>query len=188
MKERELKYIAIWALPHAVVIIFCLIMIFTKVATPYISGFGVDSMGRVYVGENEGVGIYQNRTKIGVIEIQGDNYLIDVDEDDYIRIVYPSRVDWMDLSGKVVQTMNDPTAQTYSHLSSAGNRYCTANGDTYEKIAQYGWTRIVKNDSEIVYYQSGLSLLVKTLIQVCGVSMFVSGVLVIHHVRKMRTS
>lgn len=174
MNERGLKYIAIVAIPHSCVIFFCLIMIFTKAATPYISGFGVDSTGRVYVGENKGIGIYQERTKIGVIEIQADAYFIDVDENDQIRIVYTSRVDWMDLSGKVVKTMDDPYAQTYSQLNSASNKFVAANGDTYREIAHYGWTRIVKNNSEVVYYQNHLSLLVKLLIQVCAVLMPVS--------------
>ena len=186
MKERELKYIAILAVPHSFVIFFCLIMIFTKVATPYVSGFGVDSTGRVYVGENEGIGIYQERAKIGVIEIHADAYFVDVDENDQIRVVYTTRVDWMDLSGKVVKTMNDPYAKTYSQLNSANNKFVSANGDTYRKIAHYGWTRIVKNNAEVVYFQSPLSFLVKLLIQVCGVSMPISIVWVTYHVRKMK--
>ena len=89
-----MKYIAIIAIPHSFVIFFCLIMIFTKVATPYISGFGVDSTGRVYVGENEGIGIYQERTKIDVIEIQADAYYIDVDENEMqVRVIEGMRTD-----------------------------------------------------------------------------------------------
>lgn len=186
MKKKEMKYIAMFAIPHACIVFFCLIMIFTKMATPYISGFGIDSKGRVYVGENEGVCIYQDLVKIGSIQIQGDNYLVDVDESDCIRVVYTSRVDWMDASGNVVKTMDDPNAQAYARLSSGGTRFVAANGDTYKISGQYGWTRIVKNNSEIVYCQSVLSFVVKMLIQICVVSMFVSGIWVVHRVRKMK--
>lgn len=181
-----MKYIAIFAIPHAVIIFFCLIMIFSKMATPYISGFGVDSKGRVYVGENEGVCIYQDLLKIGSIEIQGDTYLVDVDESDSIRVVYTSQVDWLDMSGNVVKTMDDPNARTYSQLSSAGKRFVSANGDIYKKTGQYGWTRIIKNNSEIVYCQSILSFAVKMLLQVCAISMFVGAIWVIQRVQKMK--
>ncbi len=188
MKKMEMKYIAMFAIPHACIIFFSLVMILSKLAIPYISSFDVDSKGRVYVGENEGVCIYQDRDKIGSIAIQGETYFVDVDESDNICVVYPSRVDWMDSCGNIVKTIDDPNANTYAKLSGEEKTIVAVNGDTYKIIGQYGWTRIVKNNSEIVYCQSVLSFAVKMLIQICTVSMFVSGIWVVYRVRKMKTT
>ncbi len=184
LKRQEMKYIALYAIPHACIILFCLIMIFTENATPYLSSFSADSEGRVYVVENGGVGIYHERVKIGGIDIKGGNYLVSVDKNDSIYIVYTSRVDWIDLSGNVLNSVADPYSRSYSKLSSAGNKYDSPEGDTYQKIGELGWTMIVKNHEEIVYCQSVLSFVVKLLIQLCAVSMVVSVIRVIQHICK----
>ena len=187
LDKHEMKHIALFAIPHALVIWFCLIMIFTKLATPFISNFAVDSAGRVYVCENEGIRIYNDRVKIGSISVLGDTYAVQIDEHNRIGVVYTSRIEWMDSSGNIREITEDPYANTYSQLNSM-KKLVTPDGDKYRMFGKHLWTIIVKNNSEIVYQQNVLSFVVKMLLQLCIISMFINGIWMIIHVKKSKTN
>ena len=182
--KKEMKFIALYAIPHAFIIFFCLITIFSKTATPFITSFGIDSNARVYICESNGIGIYYEGKKIDSIDVHGSNYLFTIEQNDCICVAYTSYVEWLDTSGSVLMTKDDPNAQYYSKLSGAGNSFISVDGDTYTKIGELGWTCIIKNNSEVVYRQDTLSFIVKLLIQTCIVSMFVCGVCVIQYIKK----
>lgn len=186
MRKSEMKYIALYAIPHALVMIFCIVMILFDIATPYIDSFCADTTGKIYVSENGGIGIYKDRVKVGFIDIRSDNFLINTDQSDNIFVVYTSRIDQIDMNGNVLKTIDDTYSNTYSKLSSSENIYTTENGDRYRKVGNLGWTMIVKNNQKIVYFQSIVSFTIKMLIQICTVSMFVNGIWMIKHVLKIR--
>ena len=183
--RKQMKYLAAFVLPHACIINVCLFMIFFNIATPFISGFGVDSSGRLYVGENKTINIYQNGKKEEWIELKSSNYEFTVDLDDTIILAYPTTVHLMDTSGNVLESKEDPSAQTYSRIQNSGRTVVTANGDRYKKVGELGWTRIVKNGSEVVYRISIFSFVVKCLLQISAASMLINGMWVIHRIHEL---
>ena len=184
--RREMKYIAIFAIPHVCVIYFCLIMIFLNLAAPFLNGFAVDSKGRVYVGENKTINIYQDCIKVGSIDLEGETYAFAIVQNDHILVAYTSEVCLLDSFGKVLERKEDSYAQTFNEIQSKRRSSVTVGGDRYKKVDSFGWTRIIRNGSEVVYRLNVLSFVVKCLIVLCTVSMFVNGALVIRYVRKLR--
>ena len=118
MIRTEMKYIAIFAIPHALVIYFCLITIFLNLASPFLSGFAVDSMGRVYVGENSSINIYQDCVRVGSIELEGGHYEFTVDQNDYVVVANTSEVIILDSSGKVLERKLDPSMDAFYEIQS----------------------------------------------------------------------
>ena len=183
--SKQMKAIAAFAIPHACIIFLCLIMILLNVVSPFIAGFGVDSIGRLYVGENDSIKIYQDGQRVGVIALRSSNYAFTVDSNDRILVAYPSSVYLMDISGNKQKIMEDDNAQIYSQFKSDRSTIISANGDRYKCVGKFGWTRIVRNSSEVVYKISVFSFAIKCLMLICTISMFVNGVWVVHQVRKI---
>ena len=184
--HKEMKYLAVFVLPHACIINFCLLMIFLNFATPFISSFGIDSSGRLYVGENDTINIYQDGKKEGYIELKSSNYEFTVNSDDTILVAYPSRVYLMDTSGNILETKEDRNSENYSRLQNNGRTVVAGNGDRYRKVGELGWTRIVKNGSKVVYHIGIFSFVIKFLILICAVSLFFNGLWVIHRIHSLK--
>lgn len=183
--SRQIKLLAAFAIPHASVLFFCLIMILSNLATPFINGFAVDSAGQVYVGEMNTIRVMQDRKTLDSIWMGSFTYTFTIDSNDHILVAYPTCYDLMDREGNILETTDDPHAIVYSQLQRNNSRFLSENGDQYKKTEIFGWIRIVKNDSEVVYSISLFSYIVKSLMYVCVLSMFINGAWVIHRLRKL---
>ena len=182
--SKQMKHIAAFVIPHACIILFCMIMMLLNLATPFVSDYAIDTDGQVYVGEMRSIKILQNSEIIGAIRTKSSTYAFTVDSNDNIVIAYPSVFYLLDRYGNVLERTEDFNSTMYSQLQQNDNRFFTVNGDRYEMTNVLGWTQIVKNESENVYSISVLSFCVKYLIQICSISMFVNGIWVVHHVRR----
>ena len=182
--SKQMKYVALFAIPHACIILFFLIVFFSNLATPFIPGFAADSKGRLYIGENARIAIYLDGQLVDSIEPRSRTYTFTVDTDDHILVAYPSSFDLMDAQGNVLSSTEDAHSTMYSQLQSTSRTFSSINGDRYKKVGALGWTRIVKNDSEVVYRISAFSFIMKCLISLCALSMFINGTRIVYRGRK----
>ena len=185
--SKQIRVLAAFVIPHVCVLFFCLIMILSNLAIPFINGFAVDSTGRVYVGEMNSIRVMHDRKTLDSIWMGSSTYTFTIDSNDHILAAYPTCYDLMDREGNILKTIEDPHATMYSQLQRNDHRFLTENGDRYKKTEILGWIRIVKNDSEVVYSISLFSYIVKFLMYLCGLSMFINGVWVIYHLRRINT-
>ena len=184
MKQRQLKALAMFAIPHSVIIIFCLIMIFTGLASPFINSFALDKDGRLYVGEGKTLRVFQDGAQVYRIAMPTNTYAFEINSANELIVAYPSTVYRMDLEGNVLEKQDDPVSETLQKIEKSGKKVTTASGDEYRKVSEFGWTRIIKNGTEEVYRLSILSFAVKMLLVLCGVSLFVNGIWLITRYKK----
>ena len=185
MKD-QLKNLAVFAIPHSIVMIFCLIMVFSGLASPFINSFAVDNAGLLYVGEGKMIRIYHNGVQVDALDMTTDTYVFTINSSNELIVAYPSTVYRMDRAGNVLEKQDDPISETYQQIRNAGKTVTTVSGDEYRKISEFGWSRIIKNGTDEVYRLSVLSFVVKLLLVLCGASLFINGAWLIHRCRKTK--
>ena len=182
--NKIMKWLAIFAMPHAFVVISFLIMLFTGAVSPSISSFAVDSLDNLYVGANREIQIFRDGVMIDSISHKASlNYAFTITEDNTILFATPSRTYQMDLTGEILETKEDLSASTYARLERNKRTFISQSGDSYRMIGILGRTRIVKNDEEVVYAISWLSYIMKILVSICVVSLFLNTPLLVFHIR-----
>lgn len=184
--KKHMKQLALFAIPHSLVMIFCLIMIFTGLASPFINGFAIDNEGKLYVGEGKTVHIFYQGLKVGKISMKSDAYSFVINSANELIVATPSTVYRMNTTGNILEKWEDPVSEAYQKMRNSGTVVTTHNGDEYRKISEFGWPRIIKNGTEEVYRLSNLSFIVKILLILCSISLFVNGAWLIHWCRKTR--
>ena len=182
--NKKLKALALFAIPHSFVMIFCNLMIFFGIVSLSINGFGVDTQGELYVAEGKEICIYQNGVQVRTIRLRSDTYAFTMESDDVLIVAYPSAVDRMDKTGNVLESWKDSSSVTYQQIQNNSKTVVTFGGDEYRKVSELGWTRIVKNGTEVVYKISVLSFVVKLLLYICIVSLFANGTWLVFHLHK----
>lgn len=183
--KKQLKKLAAFAIPHSIVMIFCLIMIFSGLASPFINGFSLDNEGKLYVGEGRIIRVYQDGIQVDALDMTVDTYVFTINSANELIVAYPSTVYRMDLAGNVLEKRDDPIAETYQQIRNGSKTVITTSGDEYRKVSEFGWSRIIKNGTEEVYRLSVLSFVVKLLLVLCGVSLIVNGAYFVYRYRNM---
>ena len=183
--KQYMKQLALFALPHALIMIFCLLMIFHGFAAPFINGFAFDAQENLYVGEGKTLRIFQDGVHVGKIDMKSDTYAFTINSTNELIVAYPSTVYRMDTTGNILEMWEDPVAETYQKIRNRGAIVTLPNGNEYRKISEFGWTRIMKNGTEEVYRLSILSFVVKLLLFLCAVSLFFNGARFVHRIRSM---
>ena len=184
-KYGYMTNLALFALPHAVVMWFCLIMIISGAAYPFINGIAVDTQGNLYVAEGSSIRIYQNKEQIGQLNLSGSDFLFTLDENDQLIVAYSSTVVRMDTEGNELESWEDPAAETYLKLQYISRSATAPNGDKYRVVCNLGWSRVLKNGTEEVYRLQVISFIVKVLFTVCSLSLLINGVWFIHRMHKL---
>lgn len=174
--KKMYRYLAIFGFSICSIIFPCLILIFTGTATPFIHCFAVDASDRLYIGTDSDIYVYDNGIMIGTINPHTSRgYMFTINEEQLIVLSTASKVHLMDLNGTILQTHDDPGAYMYNQIQYKKRTFVSANGDEYKLIGEFGWTRIIKNRSELIYQISVLSFMVKVLIAVAAVALFLFG-------------
>jgi Sec-independent protein secretion pathway component TatC len=78
----------------------------------------------------------------------------------------------MDLEGNILTSREDPGADIYNRIRYNWAEFTSSNNNTYKLTDFWGWTRIVRNDAEVVYQIDPLSYTVKVLLFCSVVSAF----------------
>ncbi|MBR6825249.1 MAG: hypothetical protein IKM59_01745 [Oscillospiraceae bacterium] len=164
------KHLAIFATIMGLVVITCIFMIISGTVTLSISGFAVDSRDRLYIGTEKEINIYQNGEIIHTIEPPTSRSYVFTIEKDEIILATPSTVYRMNLEGDIAGEQEDPSAGEYNRLQWK-KAFVSRSGDSYKKVG-FLLTRIIKNDHQVVYQVSTLSVVVKLILAICFIALF----------------
>ena len=171
--KKEYRYLACFSMPFFLIVASCLILIFTGLATPFISGFAVDMSDRLYVGTQNEIRVYENGYLVETISPKtSSSYAFTINQNDQIILSTATTIYTMDLKGNILNSQDDPGANMYNQIQYRKRKFLSHSGDEYKLVSSLGWTRIVKNGEQTVYQISLLSFAVKVLIVVCGVAIF----------------
>ncbi len=183
-KYKQMKRLALFAIPHALIVLLCLLMIICGLATPFINGFAVDAQENLYVGEGKTICIFQDGIQTRKINMKSNTYAFTINSANELIVAYPSTVYRMDTTGNIIEKWEDPHTETYQKIRNGSGVVTSPNGNKYRKTTEFGWTRILKNESEKVYSLSVVSFTVKLLVVLCALSLFINGALFVHSIAR----
>ena len=123
-----------------------------------IYSYAVDSAGQVYVGVNSKITVYQDGEPVRSFSPGTTRgYKFTMLENDTLLVSLGSDMHTMDLEGNILERF-DRDDGTYSHIALSFGKFVSPTGDTYQ-LTFFGWPRIVKNGTEVVYRVPGVSVL-----------------------------
>ena len=176
--NRWIRNVSIILLLVLVPMIVYVTLVLTGVAVPFIDIFAVDSEGNLYIAEYDTISVYDDQSKLEEININRKRpWRFTITENDEIWCCTASAAWRVDLEGTELERRNDPSAQMYSRLQLTF-RDEDGYGNIYSRVSYLGRTKIVKNNTEVVYQISLLSYFVKLLLYF-AVASFIIGLSVI---------
>lgn len=148
-----------------IVMVICSILIGSRIASPFVSCFALDSQGRLYVGKHNRIDVYDNGILIDTITTRTSReYLFTIVEEDVLLLATSTTVYHMDTSGKIQTSFEDPTGKIHRQLKLMRKEFVSSQSDIYRLHNIWGWHYISKNESETIYSISLLSFLTKCLL------------------------
>lgn len=133
----------------------CVVLVFFDLVPLTFNGFGVDSIGRLYVGRGHHIEVWENGEQINTIR-KGTSrgHKITVQEDDTILLASGNSVMIMDLDGTTtLEKWEEDHEETYDKLSNR-RAFTAVTGEQYRVGRLYRRLTIVQN--ETVIYQEPL--------------------------------
>ena len=159
------RHIAILTTILTIILFPYLLLFWTGVITPFINSFGVDKAGRIYVGDQNDIRVYEDGKLVDRIRLgmMGDAYGFTVNSDDHILMATTSNIYIMDLAGNTLEKQENVGSEMLKKLEHQ-RRFVSESGDEYRLVGYLGWSRIVKNETETVFKISFLSFAYKLMI------------------------
>lgn len=129
-----------------------------------IPAFAVDSSDLLYVGTQRQIEVYEGTKLVHTISPHTSRtYVFTILEDDTILLSTSTKAYSMDLSGEILDSWEDNGTDVYNKLRSKRMQFVSGQGDQYKIKGLLGWTRIVKNNQEVVYKLPVFSFVIKML-------------------------
>ena len=187
MKRLSIEKILFIGFPTGVIMLFSMFLYISGIAQPFIPRFALDSSERLYIGYNQMIAVYDDGQKIASISPQTSRgYSFTINPDDTIFICTGDRSYLTDLDGNILETYEDINLTTNWELQYKGKSFTNSNGDIFKVRSSLGYTKIVKNGTEVIFRISLLSFIVKLLIYIAVlVLIFVLIVVVSDRVRML---
>lgn len=174
---RPPKLLIIYIAIIGPIFIGCLSMIVSGLVTLSLSGFAIDSSGRLYLGKDAAIEVYEGSTlKYKISPMTSRGYIFTIQSNDTILLSTASTVYTMNLNGEVLTQIEDIGTKTFNKLQKSWKTFTSSNGDEYIIQSNWGRTEIVsnnKNSSIILYKVPLLDYAVKLLSIFVFTSMFV---------------
>ena len=165
MDTKVIKMLDCFCPAIGIVVLVCLILILSGTANPAVRGFAGDDSGRVYVGVSRQIYVYENGTLVDeIFPNTSRSYAFTITADDQILLSTSTKVFLLDLAGNVLDTREDPGADTFNQIMYSKARFVAENGDIYRISSILGWTKITKNGAVTVWQNDMLSYTVKLLL------------------------
>lgn len=144
MKLRRISICAIY--------VFAVIVLFHSILSDNWYGFGVDSYGKVYIGDEDCINVLENDEVVHSITIPPHrSYYFTVQTDDTILICTENYLFVVDYLGNTLSSKYDSGASEYTKLMHL-REIETANGDRYICRSFLG-RRFVEDENGIVIYE-----------------------------------
>ena len=167
MKRLTIEKIIFICFPNGLIMMFSMFMLISGIAQPFIPRFALDSSERLYIGYNQEIAVFDGNQKIDSISPQTSRgYGFTINPDDTIFICTGDRSYLSDLNGNILEVFEDINLTTNYEILHKGKSFTSVDGDVFKVESPLGYTRIVKNDSEIIFRISPLSFVVKLLIYI----------------------
>lgn len=184
MKKRIIILLIIYINLLGALMAFSLFSVATGRADIVISGIAADSDGRVYVGCDKGIEIYEKSELIRRISIPTSrgykftivNDRIILSDGDYIYTI--------NSNGEILSTQTD----TYGNHVRAGYTFKAENGDIYRVKSFLFRTKIIKNDNTVVYRISDRDLAAKLALEIAGLSVVIGVPCFVSEFKKSKTA
>jgi len=116
------RHLAAFSIPMTCVVVFCLLLLITGKATPFISGFAIDKNDWIYVGEETEICVYENDVLIRTINPQTSRAYAFTIADDQILLSTASIFYIMDLDGNIWMRK-----MTQAHICSISSSIASEN-------------------------------------------------------------
>ena len=169
--QRRMKRRRIIAIVWAVVIVLGLSMIITANCLQgsgqgyqSMGSFAVDSAGRLYVGFDEDILVYEDGEFLyeftGLPELKNitpANLLFTI-EDDLLLLSTGTQTHTVDLQGSILSTADEGSDKVVPD-----DVFTAANGDVYVRENILGRSEIIKNGSERVFQMPMMTFVIRTL-------------------------
>lgn len=132
--KKMYRFIAIFTALLCLTIIPFLILFFTGIVTPFICGFGVDKLDRIYIGTKNEIRVYVNGQQVDAINLAPiDAYTFTLNNSGNILLATPSNVYIMDTEGNILDKQQDRVGDTY-HQMQYKKFFTSSNGDEYKLV------------------------------------------------------
>jgi len=167
MKRLTIEQIILICFPNGLIMMFSMFMLISGIAQPFIPRFALDSSERLYIGYNQEIAVFDGNQKIDSISPQTSRgYGFTINPDDTIFICTGDRSYLTDLNGNILEVFDDINLTTNYEILHKGKSFTNIDGDEFKIKSPLGYTRIVKNDSDIIFRISPFSFVVKLLLYV----------------------
>ena len=116
------------------------VAVLTGAMTVWLNGFGVDGQGRLYIGMNRRIDIWEDGRLIdqmGTNEMQR-GYFLAMPQGTHILICYSDTIAILGLSGEKLDRIENIEYDTMCALKEAGRVHTTADGTTYRSYEGLG--------------------------------------------------
>lgn len=177
MIDHKMKKQLIICFISVSILFLCIISKLTGLTDSDVKCFAVDSNDRIYVGKSEKILVYDNGIAVNCLNPQTSRgYMFTITEDDHILLSTANTVYSMDLEGNILDTWKDSASSVYTEIQFNKNCFESKNSDVYSLKYRLGWTRILKNNCEVVYKITTLSFVVKIILEL-AVAVFLGSTL-----------
>ena len=125
----------------------------TKTIITTYDGFALDSNGVLYVGEAKGIATYENGKFVKIIHEENSLSFAFTIQDDKLYAATGYRVEVMDLSGNLIETIDDSNSQEMYKLYRQRNSFVTDDA-LYIATNKLGYYKITKHNNgegEIIF-------------------------------------
>ena len=169
----ELKPIIAFLVIIWPILLMCMILIVSGTVTMSYHGIAVDSSGRLYIGTDDDIEVYENGKLINTISPQTTRgYVFTINENDVIILSIGSTAYEISTSGNVLAVIPDNTTAMYNRISKTVKNHVSGNGADYTVDSILGRT-VVTCNGNTVYKMPLLDYAVKTCVNLLIISIFV---------------
>ena len=168
------------------VIMFCLFSMFSGKVNISLSGFAVDSTGKMYLGKDSAIEVYEGDTFLYSISpktLRG--YCFTIQPNDTILLSTSTSVYVLDIKGSVISQEEDVGTKVFNSLQQNMKTFNSIDGHTYQLKSPWGRTQIVCIDNgNIIYRMPIYDYIVRILVIFYMISMFICIPIIIKKWRK----
>ena len=151
MNSKSFKiWLSAWLCGMFIAVV-CLFLIISGFVSFSLQGFGVDSLGRLYIGEASAITRYDNGLREDIVHTNKHRfYAFSITEQDVLIVAGDGVVSYYDLNGDLLDQRPDLNNETYEGLKGITS-FSATNGHTYEIKNFAGRYQIVCDNRDIVY-------------------------------------
>ncbi|MBQ5994885.1 MAG: hypothetical protein IJL63_03385 [Clostridia bacterium] len=173
-KDKILLLFILFVFIDGSIILTALMMNFGGYASAEFHGFAVDGDGRIYVGKDEKIEVFQNGGLVNKLKDHAyKNYVFTMQDDGTLLITNSDKLYITDLEGNTLSEYEDTFSHTYNALNRAKYKFASADGKEYSVKNRYLRYKIVDGSGNVLYKMPVPDLIFKILFFTSDTLMFI---------------